>query len=241
MAFFLLKPGVSQHHVNNDSHHYWPMLSIDNDDVYHCCEVAVRRLIVRITENQAQKNRQRVIAKASKLFREGGFDGISVNDLMKAAGFTHGGFYNHFESKDALAGEALDYAFRQMDGVREQMPSLDEFVTSYLSEEARKAPGSTCPAAALAGEVARQPDAIKGVFAQGVERMILSIAHSLPETPSGRDEAVDLVCRMVGALVLARAMPASSSLGRELLATATERCRKSAMTSNMPRSSRPQG
>jgi TetR/AcrR family transcriptional repressor of nem operon len=202
-------------------------------------------LVVRITENQAQKNRQKVVAKASKLFREGGFDRISVNDLMKAAGFTHGGFYNHFESKDALAGEALDYAFRQMDGVREQMPSLDEFVTSYLSEEARKAPGSTCPAAALAGEVARQPDAIKGVFAQGVERMILSIAHSLPETPSGRDEAVDLVCRMVGALVLARAMPESSSLGRELLATATERCRKSAMTSNRPRrggsSSRRQG
>jgi AcrR family transcriptional regulator len=82
--------------------------------------VAVRRLIVRITENQAEKNRQRVVAKASKLFREGGFDGISVNDLMKAAGFTHGGFYNHFESKDALASEALDHAFRQMDGVREE-------------------------------------------------------------------------------------------------------------------------
>jgi TetR/AcrR family transcriptional repressor of nem operon len=211
------------------------MLSIVNDDVYHCCEVAVRRLIVRITENQAQKNRQRVVAKASRLFREGGFGGISVNDLMKAAGFTHGGFYNHFESKDALAGEALDHAFRQMDGVREQMPTLDEFVTSYLSQEARNAPGSTCPAAALAGEVARQPDAIKSVFADGVERMILSVANLLPETPSARAEAVDLVCRMVGALVLARATPASSSLGRELLATATERCRKSAMTSNKPR------
>jgi TetR/AcrR family transcriptional regulator, transcriptional repressor for nem operon len=190
---------------------------------------------VRITEIQAQKNRQRVVAKASRLFREGGFDGISVNDLMKAAGFTHGGFYNHFESKDALAGEALDYAFRQMDGVRERIPTLDEFVTSYLSEEARNAPGSTCPAAALAGEVARQSDDIKGVFAEGVERMILSIANLLPKAPSARDEAVDVVCRLLGALVLARAMPASSSLGRELLATATERCRKSAMRSNKPR------
>jgi TetR/AcrR family transcriptional regulator, transcriptional repressor for nem operon len=190
---------------------------------------------VRITEIQAQKNRQRVVAKASRLFREGGFDGISVNDLMKAAGFTHGGFYNHFESKDALAGEALDYAFRQMDGVRERIPSLDEFITSYLSEEARNAPGSTCPAAALAGEVARQSDDIKGVFAEGVERMIMSIANLLPKAPSARDEAVDVVCRLLGALVLARAMPASSSLGRELLATATERSRKSAMSSNKPR------
>lgn len=187
---------------------------------------------MRITESQAQKNRQKVVARASRLFRESGFDGISVNDLMKAAGFTHGGFYNHFESKSALACEALDHAFRQMDGVRERMPGLDEFVASYLSEEARKAPGSTCPAAALAGEVARQPDSIKSVFAEGVERMILSIAESLPEAPSARHEAMDLVCRMVGALVLARAMPASSNLGRELLATETERCQKDVTGAN---------
>ena len=190
---------------------------------------------MRITESQAQRNRQKVVARASKLFREGGFDGISVSDLMNAAGFTHGGFYNHFESKSALVCEALDHAFRQMDGVREQMPSLDDFVASYLSEEARKAPGATCPAAALAGEVARQPDTIKAVFAEGVERMILSIADLLPKTPTAREEAVDLVCRMVGALVLARAVPASSNLGRELLATATERCRKNVMSSNKPR------
>lgn len=190
---------------------------------------------MRITENQIQKNRQRVVAKASRLFRERGFDGISVTDLMKAAGFTHGGFYNHFESKSALAGEALDHAFRKMDGVREQMPSLDEFVTSYLSEEARNAPGSTCPAAALAGEVARQPDAIKSVFADGIERMILSVINLMPDTPFARGEAVDVVCRVLGALVLARATPASSSLGRELLSTATERCRASAMTSSKPR------
>jgi TetR/AcrR family transcriptional regulator, transcriptional repressor for nem operon len=187
---------------------------------------------VRITESQAQKNREKVVARASRLFRESGFDGISVNDLMKAAGFTHGGFYNHFESKSALAREALDHAFRQMDGVREQKPGLDEFVTSYLSEAARKSPGSTCPAAALAGEVARQSDSIKSVFAEGVERMILSIAESLPEAPSARREAMDLVCRMVGALALARAMPASSNLGRELLATATERCQKDVTGSN---------
>ena len=190
---------------------------------------------MRITEDQAQKNRQRVVAKASKLFRESGFDGISVNDLMKAAGFTHGGFYNHFESKGALASEALDHAFRQMDSVREGMPTLDEFVRSYLSEEARNAPGSTCPAAALAGEVARQSDSIKSVFADGVERMVLSVESLLPKTPYARDEAIDVVCRMLGALVLARAMPASSGLGRELLGTATKRCRKSAVTSNKPR------
>src|SRR5205823_9402730 len=59
-------------------------------------------------------------------------------------------------------------------------------------------------------------DSIKSVFADGVERMILSVESLLPKTPYARDEAIDVVCRMLGALVLARAMPASSSLGREL-------------------------
>ena len=187
---------------------------------------------MRITEEQARKNRQRVIAKASRLFREDGFDRTSVNDLMKAAGFTHGGFYNHFGSKEDLAREALDYAFRQMDGVREKMPTISEFVVSYLSEEARDAPGSTCPAAALAGEVARQPEAVKVVFADGVERMVSSVINLLPDTSSARGDAIDVVCRIVGALVLARAMPASSRLGLELLATATERCPNSVMASD---------
>lgn len=189
---------------------------------------------MRITEEQTRKNREKVVVKASKLFRERGFDGVSVNDLMKSAGFTHGGFYNHFGSKEELAEEALDRAFRTMDATRARIGSLDEFITSYLSEEARNAPGSTCPAAALAGEVARQPDAIRNVFAEGLDRMIASIADRLPEGPAARGDAVDLVCRMIGALMLARAVPASSGLGPELLATATERCLKSTMNDGEP-------
>jgi TetR/AcrR family transcriptional repressor of nem operon len=191
--------------------------------------------MMRIPEEQVRKNRQKVVAKAAKLFRQEGFDRTSVSELMKAAGFTHGGFYNHFGSKEDLAREALDYAFRQMDGVREQVPSLGEFVASYLSEEARNAPGSTCPAAALAGEVARQPEAVKAVFAEGLERLIASVEALLPEVTSARDEAVDVICRIVGALVLARAMPASSDLARELLATATKRCGSREAISTRPR------
>ncbi|MDA9433810.1 TetR/AcrR family transcriptional regulator [Bradyrhizobium sp. CCBAU 51627] len=193
---------------------------------------------MRISKEQALKNRQKVVARASRLFREQGFDRTSVNDLMKAAGFTHGGFYNHFASKDDLAREALDHAFRQLDGVREQMPNLDEFVASYLSEDARDAPGSTCPAAALAGEVARQPDAVKAIFADGLERMISSIVKLLPDKESARGDATDIACRIVGALTLARAMPRSSELGRELLETATERCRNERSAAMKSRSKR---
>jgi TetR/AcrR family transcriptional repressor of nem operon len=183
---------------------------------------------VKITETQTRRNREMVVAKASKLFRERGVDGLSVNDLMKAAGFTHGGFYNHFKSKAALAAEAFDHAFRTMDAERERAATLDQLILGYLSEEARNAPGSTCAAAALANDAARQPKAIKQVFAEGLDRMIGSVADRFPDaTSDARGEAVDLVCRMLGALVLARAVPASSELGSELLTTTKSRCRES--------------
>ena len=75
---------------------------------------------MKISKAQAQENRERIVGAASTLFRERGFDGVSVGDLSKAAGFTHGGFYNHFASKDALAARALESAFASMAGHRER-------------------------------------------------------------------------------------------------------------------------
>ncbi|WP_421934713.1 TetR/AcrR family transcriptional regulator [Phenylobacterium sp.] len=183
---------------------------------------------MRISREQAQENHDKVVATAGRLFRERGFDGVAVGDLMKAAGFTHGGFYNHFNSKEALAAEALDQAFRQMDGQRARVEGLDDLLTHYLSEAARRAPGRTCPAAALAGDVARQGEPVKQVFAEGFERMVESMAGRLPEGPEARGEAIALLARMVGALALARAMPEGSDLGREVLAAALEGCRRDA-------------
>ncbi|WPO43981.1 TetR/AcrR family transcriptional regulator [Tardiphaga sp. 42S5] len=175
---------------------------------------------MRISENQARENRERVVAEASRLFREKGFDGVSVEKLMKAAGFTHGGFYNHFESKEALALEAVEHAFRQMDEFRGRAETIKDFIDVYVSKKARSSPGSSCPAAALAGEVARQSDDIREVFADGVERMISSVVRLLPDGPDSRLEAIDVVCRMVGALALAQAMPRTSALGREVISAA---------------------
>lgn len=179
---------------------------------------------LRITEEQAEKNRCRVVAKASRLFREKGFDGVSVGQVMKAAGFTHGGFYNHFGSKEALELQALDHAFAQMEDLRAEMSSLEEFVSAYLSREARSAPGLTCPAAALSGDVSRQPAEVRRLFACGIERMIGSVARLLPEGGTSREDAIDIISRILGAMVLARAMPASSPLGDEFLSVARRRC-----------------
>ena len=69
---------------------------------------------MRISKEQARENREKVVETASRLFRERGFEGVGVSDLMKTAGFTHGGFYNHFSTKDALATEALESAWSEM-------------------------------------------------------------------------------------------------------------------------------
>ena len=113
---------------------------------------------MKISKAQAQENRDRIVGAAATLFRERGFDGVSVGDLTKAAGFTHGGFYNHFESKDALAAQALESAFAAMAGHRERARDLAEMLTHYLSQAARKAPGKSCPAAALGGDAGRGSD-----------------------------------------------------------------------------------
>src|SRR5262245_36187102 len=112
---------------------------------------------MRISKAQAQANHERVVDVASELFRTHGFEGVAVSDLMRASGFTHGGFYNHFASKEALAAEALQSAWTQMAAERARARDLAQLLPSYLSQAARKAPGKSCPAAALAGDVGRQP------------------------------------------------------------------------------------
>src|SRR3954454_164895 len=116
---------------------------------------------MRISKAQAQANRERVVATASELFRARGFDGVAVGELMQAAGFTHGGFYNHFDSKEALAVEAVGAAWTQMGEERARAGCLAALLPAYLSRAARRAPGKACPAAALAGDVSRQPDPVK--------------------------------------------------------------------------------
>jgi len=176
-------------------------------------------MTVRISKAQAQENRDRVVAAASGLFRTHGFDGVAVGDLMKAAGFTHGGFYNHFASKEALAAEALAGAWAEMAAERSRARDLEQLLTRYLSRAARGAPARSCPAAALAGDVGRQPPAVKAAFADGLEGMVQSVQEGLGGAgdQAARERAINLVTRMVGALMLSRAVPDDHPLAGELL------------------------
>jgi len=182
---------------------------------------------MRITKAEAEANRRRVVDVAAALFRTHGFDGVSVGELMKAAGFTHGGFYNHFASKEDLAREALEAAWTQMAEERARATDLDQLLQRYLSRAARGAPAKTCPAAALGGDVGRQSEAVKAVFAEGLEAMIASIQHGLGagSEPEARATATALAARMVGALMLSRAVPDDHPLAQELLEATLQEAR----------------
>ena len=183
---------------------------------------------MRISKEQTKKNQEQMIKAAADLFREHGFEGIGLVDLMKSAGFTHGGFYNHFDSKDELIGEATKSAFRQLEDFRAGK-DIHAVLTNYLSPAHRASRRRGCPASALSGDSARQPDRIKRIFADGIEGMIQEYINLLGEasrTKAQRDLAINMLATTVGALVLSRAAPSQDGLSQEILDVNLRACLK---------------
>lgn len=181
---------------------------------------------MRVTKAQAQANRAHIVETASRLFRERGYDGVGVADLMAAAGFTHGGFYKHFGSKADLMAEAAACGLAQS---LENSAELDiaGFFDQYLTRQHRDAPGAGCTMAALCGDAARQPKEVKASFAQGLENMLSAIeregtALTGVEPQAMRAKIIDTMAHAIGAIVLSRACPDDSALADEIL----DVCRK---------------
>ncbi|WP_198085852.1 TetR/AcrR family transcriptional regulator [Variovorax sp. E3] len=177
---------------------------------------------MKVTKAQAQANRAHIVETASTLFRERGYDGVGIADLMAGAGFTHGGFYKHFGSKADLMAEAATCGFAQTAAKAEGVDAT-EFVKHYLSREHRDAPGDGCTMAALCGDAARQTESIKTAFAAGVESLLANLANqcSAPEEGEQRGDArakrIDVIAQVIGAIVLSRACPDDSPLADEIL------------------------
>jgi len=177
---------------------------------------------VRVTKAQAQANREHIVETASVLFRERGFDGVGVADLMAAAGFTHGGFYKHFGSKADLMSEASANSLaRSLVGA--ETLDVQGFVDVYVSRDHRDGRGSGCTMAALCGDAARQSDDVKTAFADGIERTLQTLGDKYPTGPdaapdAGRVKMIDMLARAVGAIILSRACPDDSALADEILA-----------------------
>lgn len=168
---------------------------------------------MRRSREEAAKTRQEIIKAASTLLRERGLHGISVAELMSEIGLTHGGFYTHFESKEALTSEALDAAFgesmRQWSSVLESARTKNGFtslVDLYLTEEHLKDPGTGCAVPALGSEIARAGREVRESVAKGIGEMIEVFAKQMddPLPERRRERAIVTVASLVGAIVMAR-------------------------------------
>lgn len=167
---------------------------------------------MKVSKEQVRENRMRIVETASKLFRERGFDGVGVAELMSAAGLTHGGFYKHFASKADLMAEAMSCGFtRSAESTADA--DLEKFVEYYLSRPHRDDMGKGCVMSALGADAARQSEPIRETFAVGIERQ-LAVLGSENET---RADLLDTMAHLVGALVLSRACPDNSALADEIL------------------------
>jgi len=186
---------------------------------------------MRISKEEAAANRAKVLAAAARLFREKGVDGIAVAELMQAAGLTHGGFYNHFESKEELAAAAFREAFAAaVNRVERQAAEADKrgrekvfahYVSRYLAPDTRDAPGTSCPMATLGTDAARHGSELRGAFAEGVRHYIEAFAKLMPgEGSEQRAEAITVLSTLIGALTLSRAcVGADDALADEVIAT----------------------
>ncbi|MBI5317924.1 TetR/AcrR family transcriptional regulator [Bradyrhizobium sp.] len=153
----------------------------------------------------------KILSAASALFREYGFAGVSVGKIMQATGLTHGPFYNHFESKEALIYESLhdasEKALAAMDAAADTPEGLLAYLHGYLSEEHRDAPGQGCLLAALASEIAREQD-VRSVLTRHVVAMTDKLQRLFPwrVKKNARGKSIRMLSTMVGALTLARAV-----------------------------------
>ncbi|WP_030183118.1 TetR/AcrR family transcriptional regulator [Streptomyces sp. NRRL S-813] len=177
----------------------------------------------RVSRAQAQENRQRVVATASRMFREKGTT-VSVADLMKAAGLTHGGFYKQFASKEDLVDEAITHAFAEQaahsavafeEHIGEHEAARRTLIENYLSVWHRDHPADGCPVSGFAADLGREPEQAaraQDVYINGVRNRAARLA-------TGDDDGMAQLCTMVGALVLARATR-GNPLSEELLQAA---------------------
>jgi len=178
---------------------------------------------MKVTREEAAQNRERILATAAEMFRERGFGGIGVADLMREAGLTHGGFYGHFASKDELIAEASGRALtRSLElwskaAGRAPHDPLAAFARVYLTTRHRDHPGGGCLIAALGPELARQGPGLRGTVTGHLHSAFDLLTQLISgKAKSRRQKAIATYATLVGALILARAVD-DRTLSKEIL------------------------
>lgn len=178
-----------------------------------------------VTREEAARNREKILSTAERLFREKGVDAVGLAELMHEAGFTQGGFYNHFASKEALVSEVVANAMaegqQQLGAAVAQSRSttrdpLTRQVEWYLAEAQRDNVACGCPMAGFAAEVPHLPEKTQAFYAEALEQTFDKMAEMLLERDheltlrKARSQAISLFSHMVGTVLLSRAVSASN-------------------------------
>ena len=170
---------------------------------------------MKVSREQVAENRRKILEAASRLFRVQGFGGVTVADVMKAAGLTHGGFYGYFKSKDDLIAHTLAHVFAEAPSELD----LARFADGYLSPRHCKNLQGGCPTAALGAETIRHTPAARAAMTAGLRQHIECLSRSAPGKSAAerRQAAIGSWAAMVGAIIMARVSD-DSQLSDELLA-----------------------
>jgi TetR/AcrR family transcriptional repressor of nem operon len=185
---------------------------------------------MRYSAEHKLETHARIVKKASVRLREKGAHGIGVADLMKDAGLTHGGFYAHFDSREALVIEAfahaMDRSTERWRKLAEQTPPekrLATIVDSYLTTVHRDDPGHGCAVPTLGADIARESPKTRKAFAAKLEQMIDMLADQIPNVSrmAARKQAMAVLSSMMGTLVLAR-VAGTGEFSDEILAAGRE-------------------
>jgi TetR/AcrR family transcriptional repressor of nem operon len=170
---------------------------------------------MKVSREQVAENRRKILEVAARLFRERGFEAVTVADVMKAAGLTHGGFYGHFKSKDDLIAQTLANALTSS---APDEVDLADFAAGYLSARHCEDLAGGCPTAGLGAETIRQAPEARAAMTEGLRRQIERLSRSAPgrNAAEKRRAAVGSWAAMVGAVILAR-MSDDRALSDEML------------------------
>ena len=169
----------------------------------------------RTVSRRKEVTHERIVEAAARSIRRSGYDGTSVADIMKEAGLTHGGFYAHFKSREAMLAEAADRAGAEtvalMERIAASVPperALQAMMEAYLSEAHFEGVETGCGAAALLSEMPRQAPGVRHAATRRIKEMIDLVARQSPDwgKPGAHENALITVATMIGALALARAV-----------------------------------
>ena len=169
----------------------------------------------RPSARSKEATHERIVETAARAIRRSGYDGTSVADIMKEAGLTHGGFYAHFASREAMLAEAADRAGAEAVAASTRVAAsapaeqaMQALLRAYLSKQHVESPEMGCPVAALGSEMPRQAPEVRRAATRRIKEMIDVVARQSPDwgQPGAHEHALVTAATMVGALVMARAV-----------------------------------